>query len=420
MIASVLHAALVPLGLGPLHLVDAKTANKRGAVCLDGSPPGFWMQNASSAADSKRWVLYMQGGAWCGSPSSCASRTRSHLGNSSQFPPSWPIEGVLDANLQRNPTFGSWNLVLLAYCDGGSFSGDAAAGLPWPDPRDPKRNMTLYFRGRRVVHLLIDTLSEQFGMDAASEVMLAGGSAGGLATFLQADFVGGLLRDRGVRKYRAVPVSGFFLDHPTLRGERAFAASMNATYTLHNASVSAECRAGLPSSEAWRCFLANYSYAFARTPMFPIQSSLDEYQLFAILQAGGWDQGCLNRGQQFANCTEAQLADFKAYASALLSAWGSNLTRGKAARPGEGAFIESCLEHVAEQYHAMFDGYAIGGTSMQQALSRWWASDGSEPAAAHTFRPCELSVTPPRQCNPSCFAHSAEINAESESVIESA
>ena len=100
----------------------------------------------------------------------------------------------MDASMQHNPEFASWNQVLLAYCDGGSFSGDAASALSWPDPRDPRRNFTLYFRGRRVLHLLLDTLGEQFGMDAADEVMLSGGSAGGLATFLQADYVGSLLK----------------------------------------------------------------------------------------------------------------------------------------------------------------------------------------------------------------------------------
>lgn len=35
-----------------------------------------------------------------------------------------------------------------------------------------------------------------------------------------------------VRKYRAVPVSGFFLMHQTLRGVDAFAEGMRATYVV--------------------------------------------------------------------------------------------------------------------------------------------------------------------------------------------
>ena len=75
----------------------------------------------------------------------------------------------------------------------------------------------------------------------------------------------------------------------------------------------------------------------------------------------------------------------------------------------QGAFIESCLEHVAEQSHAMFDKYTIGGLSMRLALQKWWLSDGSEPASAHTYKPCMLSLTAPHQCNPSCFAHQRSV-----------
>lgn len=388
-----------------LRLVDAGEANRSGGVCLDGSPPGFYFRNASSAANARRWVIYLMGGAWCGSAASCASRARSHLGSSTLFAPTYPMEGVLDVNVTRNPAFAGWNHALLAYCDGGSFSGDATDGLAWPDPHRPERNMTLFFRGRRVLTQLIAELSARYGLGEAVEVMLAGGSAGGLATFLQADFVATLLPPT-VTRYKAVPVSGFFLMHPTLAGEDSFVAAMRSTYALHNASVPAACTSRLAEGDAWRCFFANYSYETSGTPMFPIQSTVDLYQLFAILQAGGWDAGCLNRGLQFANCTTSQLESFNGYAAALLSDWGAGLAAGKATRPGEGAFLESCLEHVAEQSHAMYDGYAIGGVSVQQALAGWWTSD-AEPAARHVYRPCALSLTSPHQCNPTCFAHNA-------------
>ena len=246
-----------------LYRLDATEAARSGAVCLDGSPPGFWFRNAS--VEHECWVLYMQGGAWCSTPASCASRAQGHLGNSSEFSPTYYMEGVLDSKPDSNPTFHGWNHVLLAYCDGASFSGDAESGLSWPDPGDPSRNMTLYFRGRRVLRALVQTLISRFGMSTAQEVMLSGGSAGGLATFLQADFVGGLLPP-SVRKYRAVPISGFFLMHETLTGATAFPDAMRATYELHNATVSPSCAASVPSGEAWRCFFANYSFTHAQTP----------------------------------------------------------------------------------------------------------------------------------------------------------
>jgi hypothetical protein len=47
--------------------------------------------------------------------------------------------------------------------------------------------------------------------------------------------------------------------------------------------------------------------------MFPVQLSVDLYQLFAIARLFGWDAGCLNRGIQFQNCSKSQLVNIKEY-----------------------------------------------------------------------------------------------------------
>lgn len=36
-------------------------AAKHGAVCLDGSPGGYFLKRG----DPQRWILFMQGGGWC-------------------------------------------------------------------------------------------------------------------------------------------------------------------------------------------------------------------------------------------------------------------------------------------------------------------------------------------------------------------
>ena len=44
-----------------------------------------------------------------------------------------------------------------------------------------------------------------------------------------------------VTKYKAIPVSGFFLMHNDSQGGNGYVASMNATYLLHNASILPAC-----------------------------------------------------------------------------------------------------------------------------------------------------------------------------------
>ena len=48
-------------------------------------------------------------------------------------------------------------------------------------------------------------------------MLLSGGSAGGLAAFLHADYVRSRFKD--TVKFKAAPISGFFLNHATQAGQ---------------------------------------------------------------------------------------------------------------------------------------------------------------------------------------------------------
>jgi len=47
-----------------------EAAAGKGAVCLDGSPGGYYLKRG----DPKRWILFMQGGGWCTSTEGCTAR----------------------------------------------------------------------------------------------------------------------------------------------------------------------------------------------------------------------------------------------------------------------------------------------------------------------------------------------------------
>jgi hypothetical protein len=49
-----------------------------GAQCLDGSPAGYHIQPKSNEA----WTIHLQGGGWCTSEESCATRAETPLGAS--------------------------------------------------------------------------------------------------------------------------------------------------------------------------------------------------------------------------------------------------------------------------------------------------------------------------------------------------
>lgn len=379
----------------PLYLVDAALANASGGVCLDGSPPAYYY-TPSPDGDTSRWLLYFKGGGWCYDEPECASRARGDLGSSKHLPPKFAFSGIMDSDPKVSPTFAHFNRVLLWYCDGASFAGDRTEPV-----HHKATNQSLYFRGRRVLDIMLQTLATRHRLNDATEVLLGGGSAGGLATYLHADYVHTKLRALGassLAKYKAAPVSGFFPMHDDARGAAAYPDDMRSVFKTHNCTggVHPACVAALPSSEAWRCIFANYSYAYTETPMFPLQSALDFWQLQFIW---GGDHSCVFSNYSFTNCTRGQIADLNSYAASLLA----DYTRtAKFGRDGEGGFVEPCLEHVKAQSGAAFNRFAIDNVTEQQALSAWWHASPSAPA--QWYLPCRLSDRAPHECNPSCAA----------------
>ena len=132
-----------------------QAAQSFGAVCLDGGPGGYYLRRGTGEG-AKRWVVFHQGGGWCRSTADCYSRAQTSLGSSKNWPATYSdtYEG---SALFATPPFDSWNVVYAMYCDGGSWSGDATE--TYPDPQ--KGDVTVYYRGRRLLDALLDDLVQQ-------------------------------------------------------------------------------------------------------------------------------------------------------------------------------------------------------------------------------------------------------------------
>ena len=90
-----------------------------------------------------------------------------------------------------------------------SFSGMRDAPILANGDKGP---LNLWFRGRNILDAILQDLTKKYNFGNAEEVMLTGCSAGGLTTFFQADYVASVL-PKSVRKYGAVPESGYFMNH---------------------------------------------------------------------------------------------------------------------------------------------------------------------------------------------------------------
>ena len=240
------EAVLAASSWDRVMLTDA--AAKQGAVCLDGSPGGYFIQRG----DPKRWILFMQGGGWCSSADDCAARAfgapgkpgHPWLGGSRAWPRTY-VDLYEGSQLFAAPGFRNFTIVFAPYCDGGSWSGDAAAPVPTA-VNGTSIGKPIYYRGKRLFDALLDSVLAA-GMANASNLLWGGCSAGGLTTYLHADYV----KSRAAPGTRVLALADamYSLQHepftPPIPPARTFIDDMRWGYSAWNASggIDADCLA---------------------------------------------------------------------------------------------------------------------------------------------------------------------------------
>eukprot|EP00466_Bigelowiella_natans_P003689 jgi/Bigna1/91796/estExt_fgenesh1_pg.C_1200006 len=361
-------------GAPPLVLtrIDEDLAGRMGAYCLDGSLPGFWFAPAQSPEFNSSWIIYLQGGGFCATPGDCADRATGDLGSSNGWEDTQTLGGIMNDDPAINPAFSQFNRVHVGYCDGWFFASNREGTVTTPDGSQVKG----------------------MGLSSATELVLGGGSAGATATLKHADYL--YNRYPGV-KFGAVPVSGVFPLHPDFQGSMGFWDVVLQAQDFHNST-----QAGMGGNKCLEvlkgdpmCGMPNYSYAFLEPPVFVFNSAVDLYALENIWKG---DVDCVETG--FQNCTSDAIDD--------INAWGYSFydtisTSGPTFNKlGNGAFIDSCLEHCAPESTNAFTGITQDGVAMNAAVSSWWSSGFKEAADAHTYLPCPLNEQPPHLCNPTC------------------
>jgi len=290
---------------------------------------------------------------------------------------------------------------MFAYCDGASFSGNVNKPV---DVGGKK----IYFRGFRNFKAIMTHLLTKKGLNKATEVLLSGTSAGGLAVYLHADQIKAMLPST-VKRFKAIPMSGVFLDHPNAEGTPVYTPEIEKVFKMQNcaAGVNPKCIASKSSNKAYMCMLAENTMQYTSTPLFIMNSKYDLWSTKCILGAEpvkepttkngncsavpGW-AACQEDGKK---CTPAQWK--------IISAWGDSFSTRIQANPatkanGNGLFIYSCHTHCAEG-GASWNVIKSGKTSLRAAIYNWYFSK-DEPASKHTYKDC--NNTNSYCCNPTC------------------
>ena len=194
-------------------------------------------------------------------PALCFARSASRLGSSTLLPVSEGCSCMFfQANGSRDP---DCNCAYLPYCDGASFCGGDGGGggggepdvdlaTRFGNPSNSLTNASLRFRGLQNLEATLSVLFSDYGLGAATEVVVTGESAGGLATLLHLDRIARRF-DQGKVKVRGAAVVGFFVDAPNYQGDprNSFAEWMETAVVMQNAipALPPRCIADNPAEQ---------------------------------------------------------------------------------------------------------------------------------------------------------------------------
>ena len=279
--------------------------------------------------------------------------------------------GLLSLDPAINPLSGATR-VFLGYCDGGSFSGDVDAPVPY------NATYNLFFRGKRILDASIATLQDSFGLASASAVVVSGCSAGGNAAFFQADYVASLVHARSPStRVVTAPGAGFFLDVPSYAGvnnvEDQYAWVFNSMNVI--TSVKAACVAAVAPRDPSLCFIPPVMLPFIEVPIFVSNSLTDAAQQSWVM--------ALPCNPASGNCNASELAYVDAFRVDMISALAPVLDSGGR----HGAWLVSCSVHMVQDVDGAWANITVpdvdGNPLLQRdAFANWFYQKPGAPVVA--------------------------------------
>lgn len=252
------------------------------------------------------------------------------------------------------------------------------------------KNVTLHWRGSHIRSAISHDLFTKRGLDKATDLVVSGCSAGGLATYLHTDqWCDSLHAVQPSAKCVGLPDSGFFLDYqdprvtcspPTNDNGRKLLNTINGdyhcglkwTYTVQNATagINQDCVAAHErTDDVWKCMFAEHSSEHIRSPVFAMQSQYDAWQTGHVQGTGGGAK------------TQVMGNNITARIQSMLMAHNKE----------SGAFLDSCHHHCGA-----WNTIRIDGDLVSTAIQKWY--DGIGKAGAKKL----WNQNKPYPCNACC------------------
>lgn len=257
-----------------LRLMTVKDAEARGAICNDGSPAKYYFRPGTEVNKDK-WIIYFKGGGGCGSEESCSVRAEEDepgLLSSQTYAESIREEGILSSNPGVNADFYNWNHVKLMYCSSDSWFGSGEQVID---------GETWYFHGKAIAEAVIEdlqtpTIIQTANLSAATQVIVAGSSAGGEGAAVNIDDIAIELAGADVKGF--IDSSWSFDPEAYLELEKAIGYDRSVVNDYRQAIHDDTCAAALGSLQD-DCSALSSLYAYLETPTFNFINQYDNLKL---------------------------------------------------------------------------------------------------------------------------------------------
>ena len=250
-----------------------------GALTPRGEAPSIEL----NATGSKGWVIHMSGGGWGfrkNTSTSGAADTWVRDGTSSgplreevgqlSAQPEYSgcymfCDGILSTDAAQNPLFYEFNKVFIPINDGTSFTGNLDQPIPASVPPKYPHKWPIYLRGGRIITAVMSFLMKDHGMSDATDVIITGGSSGGMAVYLNCDRIADQIHAVNPKtRVTCLADAGMFLDHPGLSGKPTLSPEFIQSFYAWNSSsmTNQDCIAHYtPLGTPWKCIFSQVTRA---------------------------------------------------------------------------------------------------------------------------------------------------------------
>ncbi|KAL3356214.1 hypothetical protein AABB24_017081 [Solanum stoloniferum] len=337
-----------------LTLIQGAAA--KGAVCLDGTLPGYHI-HAGSGSGANSWLIQLEGGGWCNTVRNCVFRKTTRRGSSKFMEKQIQFTGILSNKAEENPDFFNWNRVKVRYCDGASFTGDSE-----------NKDALLQFRGQRIWEAAMAELMSK-GMRNAQQALLSGCSAGGLASILHCDEFRTLFPSS--TKVKCLSDAGLFMDATDVSGGHALRDVFKGVVSIQGLQkmLPSNCTNKLDPTS---CFFPQNLISNIKTPLFLLNAAYDFWQIQSSLAPPVADPHGLwhDCKRNYEKCSASQIQFLQDFRNDML-----NAIKGFGLSTQNGLFINSCFAHCqSERQDTWFadDSPLIDNKPVALAVGDWY------------------------------------------------